>query len=104
MMDRERRLREPLRWTPAGRLAVALLAAIALLAALGVGIYAAVGGTENASRAGCIEVSFASTTGSATLHACDGRARQICAAPHSFGDIASSSLVSACRRAGDPVG
>jgi hypothetical protein len=99
MMDQQRRLSEPLRWTRAGRIAVAALAAGLVLGALAVGIYAATGGFSQPSQAGCIEVTFASTTGGARLHACGARARRICAAPESTGGVAGA-VRDACRRAG----
>jgi hypothetical protein len=103
MMDRERRLREPLRWTPAGRLVVAALVVGLVLAAVALGIYAATGGLEHKQQAGCIEVTFASTTGGATLHACGANARAICASPREHPQIAES-LRDACRHAGYQFG
>jgi hypothetical protein len=103
MMDQQRRLSEPLRWTPAGRIAVAAVSAIVLLGGLALGIYAATGGFEQKTQAGCIEVTFASTTGGATLRACGQHAREICASPQEHRQIADS-LREPCRRAGYPFG
>ena len=99
MMDQQRRLSEPARWTRAGRIAVAAIAAGLVLGALGAGIYAATGGFSQQSTSGCIEVTFASTTGGARLHACGARARRLCASPESAGGVASA-VRDACRRAG----
>jgi hypothetical protein len=103
MMDQERRLREPLRWTPAGRVIAVVLAVALVLAVLGLGIYAATGGFEHKEQAGCIDVTFASTTGAATLHTCGANARMLCASPQEHPQIAES-LRSACSRAGYPFG
>jgi len=103
MMDQQRRLREPLRWTPAGRLAVAGVAIALVLAAIGIGIYAAAGGFKGQSEAGCIDVTFASTTGAAGLHACGAQARALCASGDSQQGIADS-LQKACNRAGYAYG
>ena len=99
MMDQQRRLSEPPRWTRAGRIAAAAIAAALVLGALVLGIYAATGGFSQQSASGCIEVTFASTTGGARLHACGARARQLCASPESAGGLAGA-VRDACRRAG----
>jgi hypothetical protein len=99
MIDQQRRLSEPPRWTRAGRIAVAGVVAALVLGALALGVYAATGGFSEQAEAGCIEVTFASTTGAAQLHACGAHARQICAAPESTGGIAGA-VREACRRAG----
>jgi hypothetical protein len=103
MMDQERRLSEPLRWTTAGRLAVAGVAAALVLAALGLGIYAAAGGFATKTQPGCIDVTFASTTGGAHLRACGARARDICASPQPYSEI-GESLRKACEHARYPFG
>jgi hypothetical protein len=99
MMDQQRRLSQPLRWTAAGRLAVAGVAAALVLAALGLGVYAAVGGFQQKTESGCIDVTFASTTGAAHLHACGAQARETCASPQAHREI-GASLLQACARAG----
>ena len=103
MIDQQRRLREPLRWTRAGRLAVAGTAAALVLATLALGIYAAVGGFDQRAQPGCIDLTFASTTGGATLHACGARAREVCAAPQEHPQVADA-LRGACKQAGYPYG
>lgn len=98
MVGQHRRLSEPLRWTRRTRIA-ALAAAISLLAAIAVAIALAVANARP-QRAGCIEVTFASTLGGAVTHACGGRAREICAAPaQSPALVAHGALREACREA-----
>src|SRR5262249_504980 len=101
MQDRSRRLSEPLRWGRREKAAVGaalggLLAAMIALGASAVSSGSA-GGTD------CIDVTFASTVGGATLHACGARARAICASPSELKGI-SDSLRAACHRAGFPFG
>lgn len=103
MMDQHRRLTEPLRWTRAGRIAVAALALGLALVVIALGIYAATGGFEQKTQAGCIDVTFASTTGGARLHACGARARAMCASPEAGSTIAAA-LREACVRAGYQFG
>jgi hypothetical protein len=102
MMDRSRRLSEPLRWTRTGKLAVATLGVVAVLAVVGVGVYAGLGGFSRTARGRCISVTFASTTGAAELHACGERARTICSSGAASG--LGHGLHAACRRAGYPYG
>jgi hypothetical protein len=101
MMDQSRRLSEPLRWTRAGRLAVAA-AAVCLLLALGAWAVFGLGGdTRGGAREGCIDVTFPSTLGAGNLHACGTRARSICAAPGA--EVAASiggPLQASCQHAG----
>jgi hypothetical protein len=103
MIDQSKRLAQPLRWTHAGRWAViataaSLLAAVAVVAAIALG-----GGSS--SRRGCIEVTYASTLGGATMHACGSRARDICAAPAENPAAAAGGVLrDACRRARLPYG
>jgi hypothetical protein len=96
MMDRSRRLSEPLRWGRREKLAVGALLACAVLALAALGAYALTSGS--AGRRDCIEVTFASTVGGATLHACGSRARRVCAGGASRG--IEQELRAACRRAG----
>src|SRR5262249_38212682 len=103
MMDHQRRLSEPLRWTRAGRLIVVVLAVALVLVAVALGVYAATGGFEHKEQAGCIDGTFASTTGAAALHACGAHARMLCASPQEHPQIAES-LRSACRHAGYRLG
>jgi hypothetical protein len=96
MFEQSRRLSEPLRWGRREKTAVALLLACLLLAAAGLGAYALTSGSSE--PAGCIDVTFASTVGGATLHACGARARAVCASPGPYSGIAAS-LREACTRA-----
>jgi hypothetical protein len=99
MFDQSRRLSEPLQWGRRERTVVAaLLVCVALLVA-GLGAYALTSGGP--ARRGCIEVSFASTLGGATEHACGAQARRVCASPDAFRHVAEE-LRDSCRRAGFP--
>jgi hypothetical protein len=102
MHEQSRRLSEPLRWTRAGRIAVAIV-----LAALAVGTVIAVVASTGGKRLapGCIEVTFASTLGAAVEHPCGARARDVCAHPGENPGLAEhGALRAACRRAGLPYG
>jgi hypothetical protein len=101
MMDQSKRLSEPLRWGRRERTAVAALLACVVLAVIGLGAYAVTSGSP--TRRDCIEVTFASTLGGATEHACGVRARAVCASPGAFKGVAAE-LRAACRRAGFPFG
>lgn len=100
MFEQSRRLSEPLRWTRREKLATAVVAVCALLALVGVGVYALASSTP--ARKDCIGVTFASTLGAAELHGCGRQARNICASTASFPSI-RQQLREACRRAGFPV-
>jgi hypothetical protein len=97
MIDRSRRLSEPLRWGRSERVAVGAALACLALALAGLGAYALTSGAR--ARADCIDVTFASTMGGARVHACGQRARAICASPGSSGGIADA-LRASCKRAG----
>ncbi len=99
MQDQSRRLSEPLRWGRRERTVVAALLACVALAAVGLGVYALTGGSP--ARRDCIELTFASTLGGATVHACGAQARAICATPGAFHSVAAE-LRADCRRAGLP--
>lgn len=103
MVGQHRRLSEPLRWTKRSRIAV--LATVATLLAAVVAVI--VVGLLNASprRAGCIEVTFASTLGGAVVHQCGQRAAGTCANPDEDpGLAAGGALKEACERARLPYG
>lgn len=102
MHEQSRRLSEPLRWTRAGRIAVALV-----VVALAVGTAAAVIASTAGKRLapGCIEVTFASTLGAAAIHPCGARAREVCANPAQSPGLAEHGVLrDACRKAGLPYG
>lgn len=101
MMDQSKRLSEPLRWGRRERAIVAALLACAVLAVIGLGAFALTSGAP--PRHDCIEVTFASTLGGATEHACGERARTVCASPQAFKSSAVQ-LRAACLRAGFPYG
>jgi hypothetical protein len=100
MMDQHQRLSQPVRWTRAGRIAVAALLASAAALAIGLGVYAVAGGFTHKLGRGCISVTFASTTGAAQLEACGARARTVCA-DRAMAQQVGPELLAACRRAGD---
>ncbi len=99
MMDQSRRLSEPLRWGRRERIVVAALLACVALAVAGLGAFALTSGAP--ARRDCIEVTFASTLGGATEHACGAQARRVCATPGAFKSVAEE-LRTACVRAGFP--
>jgi hypothetical protein len=104
MIDRSRRLAEPLRWGRREKAAVAVVAACLALAVIGLAVFALVGPSTR-EGAGCIDVTFASSLGGASLHACGRRARELCASPASNpGAVAEGALRASCRRAGDAYG
>jgi hypothetical protein len=99
MMDQSRRLSEPLRWGRRERTVAAVLLVCVALAAAGLGVFALTSGAP--PRKDCIEVTFASTLGGATEHACGTQARTVCATPGAFKSVAEE-LRAACVRAGFP--
>jgi hypothetical protein len=101
MQDRSRRLSEPLRWGRREKAAVGTALGCLIAAIIALGVYALSSGSP--ARRDCIDVTFASTVGGATLHACGARARAICATPGELKGVADE-LRAACRRAGFPFG
>jgi hypothetical protein len=99
MQDQSRRLSEPLHWGRRERIVVGVLLACVALAAAGLGAFALTSGAP--ARKDCIEVTFASTLGGATEHACGAQARTVCASPGAFKGVAKE-LREACQRAGFP--
>ncbi|MHB1467545.1 MAG: hypothetical protein ACYCU0_02000 [Solirubrobacteraceae bacterium] len=98
MVGQSQRLKEPLRWTRAGKLTVAAVAAIALAAA--VALVIAVASRTKPLPRGCISVTFPSNVGGATVQTCGARARSDCAEPeHSSLQTARLALEEACDRA-----
>jgi hypothetical protein len=98
MIGQARRLSQPLRWGRRERVAVALLVSCLVLVAAGLVAYAITSGSR--ARADCVEVTFASTVGGATLHACGSRAMHVCGSGAFHG--IEHELRAACRRAGFP--
>jgi hypothetical protein len=98
MFDQSKRLSEPLRWGRREKTAVAAVLACVVLIAIGLGAYALTSGAPR--RAGCIELTFASTLGGAQLHACGSRARRVCGSGSIPG--IEQELRVACRKAGYP--
>lgn len=78
------------------------LAAVAALLTLAAAVvlYAAVHHTTHRAAAGCVEVTAASTTGGATLHACGADAARWCRSQAGHSDTVSRAVLSACARAG----
>ncbi len=101
MIDRSKRLSEPLRWGRRERTVVAVMLACVALIVVGFGAYALTSGSP--ARKDCINVTFASTLGGARVHACGGRARTVCASPGAFRGV-TDALRTSCRRAGFPFG
>jgi hypothetical protein len=97
MFEQSRRLSEPLRWGRREKTVVAVLLSCVVLAAIGLGAYALTSGSP--ARAGCIDVTFASTLGGARVHQCGAQARQTCSSPGAVRGI-GPQLAVACRRAG----
>jgi hypothetical protein len=103
MTGQNKRSSEPLRWTRAGRIAVIAAGALLLVALATVAVIASTSGSGR--RAGCIEVTFASTLGAAVIHPCGARARALCANPaENPAAAANGALREACRQAGLPYG
>jgi hypothetical protein len=99
MQDQSRRLSQPLRWGRREKTVVAVLLSCVLLATLGLVAFALTTGAP--ARKDCIEVTFASTLGGATEHACGAQARTVCASSDAFKSVAEE-LRAACQRAGFP--
>lgn len=99
MFEQSRRLSEPLHWGRREKTALAVLLGCVVLAVAGLGAYALSSGGP--ARRDCIEVTFASTLGGATEHACGAAARKVCASPAAFKHVAAE-LRASCRRAGFP--
>ena len=101
MQDRARRQSEPLRWGRREKAAVGAALACLIAAMIALGAYGLSSGSR--TRKDCIDVTFASTVGGATLHACGARARAICASPAAYVGI-QGQLKASCRRAGFAFG
>jgi hypothetical protein len=101
MFDQSRRLSEPLPWGRREKAVVGTVLVCVALAFAALGAYALTSGAP--ARKDCVEVTFASTLGGATLHACGQRARRVCASSGDFKSI-KATLNEACRRAGFPSG
>jgi hypothetical protein len=98
MTGQSKRLSAPLQWGRREKAAIGALLACVALAVIGLGAYALTSGSR--ARADCIEVTFASSVGGATLHACGTQARHVCAAG-AFRGI-QRELRAACVHAGFP--
>ena len=99
MMDQSRRLSEPLRWGRREKTVIGAVLVCVAVIVIGLSAYALTTGSP--PRKDCIEVSFASTLGGATEHACGKAARRVCASPKAFKKVADE-LRDSCRRAGFP--
>ena len=97
MHGHSRRLREPLTWGRRERAAIATLITIVIAAVAALVAFAATSGSPTPKD--CIEVTFASSVGGASVHACGARARAICASPQIFRSSAQQ-LRESCDRAG----
>ena len=74
---------------------LALLGAALAVGAVAVALVLALHGSSSKPAAGCVDVTIASTTGGARIHACGGRARRLCSAPGTPAVVRER-----CRRAG----
>ncbi|MHB1537894.1 MAG: hypothetical protein ACYCUM_04930 [Solirubrobacteraceae bacterium] len=100
MVGHSERLRQPLRWTRAGRVALATLATVAFAALAALAVALSSGAGSRPLPRGCISVTFPSTVGGATLSACGTRARNDCAHPaRSSLGTPRAALQAACARA-----
>jgi hypothetical protein len=99
MQEQARRLSEPLHWGRRERTIVAIVLGCVALAAIGLGAFAISSGGK--PRKDCIEVTFASTLGGATEHACGQAARRVCASSEGFAHV-EGELRAACLLAGFP--
>lgn len=98
MVGQNQRLREPLRWTKAGKVTVAAVGAIVVAAIIALVVALAAGGSS--LPRGCISVTFQSNVGGATVQACGARAREDCADPAGSSlRTAIGPLRDACKRA-----
>jgi hypothetical protein len=80
---------------------------VGLLAILAVAIAISFTSKQKTSKNGCIDVSAATVIGGSELYRCGDAARALCEPPGSPGDqnvAFQKALVSACRKAGLPVG
>jgi hypothetical protein len=103
MVGQHKRLSEPLLWTRGSKIALASAIACALAALVAVIIVASANAPKH--RAGCIEMTFASTLGAAFTHACGTKARQMCADPSQTPGLAAHGVLrQACSKAGLPYG
>jgi hypothetical protein len=103
MQEQSKRLSEPLRWTRAGRIAVIAVGVLLLGAVVTVAVIAST--SDSRLRSGCIEVTFPSTLGAATMQRCGSGARVACAKPAVYPQLAANgSLREACVRARLPYG
>jgi hypothetical protein len=102
MIDRHRRLREPLRWGRREKLAVGSVIACLVLGLAALGVYALTSRSSSQPRH-CISVTVAGTLGGYSLHACGGAARHVCAtsAQPQYRQV-RAELRAACMRAGLP--
>jgi len=96
MQEQSRRLSQPLRWERREKTIVAVMLGCVVLAVAGLGAYALTSGAP--PRRDCIEVTFASTLGGATEHACGAQARAVCAARDSFRSVRRIARVLSARR------
>jgi hypothetical protein len=98
MENRSRRLSEPLRWGRREKIAVGVLLGCVVATLVALGTYALTGGSR--ARADCVNATFASTLGGASVHACGAQARRVCVSG-AFPGI-DAELAGACKRAGFP--
>jgi hypothetical protein len=77
------------------RRTLAILAAALVAGTIALVLVLALRGASSTTAAGCVDVTIASTTGGARIHACGARARRLCSDP-----AAPAVVRERCRRAG----
>ena len=101
MEARAKRLSTPLNWGRREKVAVGSVVAVLAAALIALGAYALTSGSP--ARTDCVETFAPSTLGAVRIHACGGRARQLCSTATRQRGIAEN-LSASCRRAGFAVG
>jgi hypothetical protein len=79
---------------------LAVVATALVLAAAGALLWAALSGGSSSARAGCVEVTVASTTGGARARACGAEAQHWCRSRTAGQGSFAAALRESCRRAG----
>jgi hypothetical protein len=100
-MYRKTQQPEPEPLTRRDKRGLAIVGALLLVVAVGIGIWVAVRpGQYGSSRNGCITVTEPSSTGGALIHACGSSAEAMCRSAFRHGDKLSLLTRTQCRLAG----
>lgn len=78
----------------------ALIAAVVVVAALAAVVFAVVDAGGSKSAPGCVDLTFASSTGGASIHLCGRRAADWCRFEATRGDALAVAAREPCRHAG----